>query len=200
MSDIDRWSDRLITAPESEPISVNEAKLHVRLDGDDENAIVYGLIVASRASAEKFLGRALMTQTRELTLDDFPDDDNCPIRLPAPPVQSVTSVKYYDENGTLQTWAGANYQTDLVSEIPRLMPVFGGTWPVTKYGSFNTVQVRYVAGYGVNGGAVPEPIRQAILLTIGELFENRSGFVVGSGVAELPHTAQALLMPYRAWY
>jgi uncharacterized phiE125 gp8 family phage protein len=160
---------RLITPPATEPVSLAEAKAHLRVTGSDEDALITALIIAAREAAEHETGRALITQTWEKTLDMFPEA----IELPNPPVQSVTSIKFLDENGDEQTLSSSSYTLDNASDSRPawVTPVYGRTWPDT-YAEVNAVKVRYVAGWA-NAAAVPQSIKQWILLNIGHWFENR---------------------------
>lgn len=177
---------KLITAPTAEPVSLAEAKLHLRVDHADDDTLISSLIVAARQSAEHITGRALMPQTWELALDAF-DSVIC---LPKPPFVSVTSVKYTDSNGVLQTLDPAAYSVDSYSEPARLIPVYGGSWPSTR-SQPNAVLIRYQAGYA-DAAAVPQEIKSWMLLKIGALYANRESVAVGVSVAEVPHVDRLL--------
>src|SRR5574343_985939 len=105
---------KLITAATTTPVTLAEAKLHCRVDGTDEDALITSLITAATETAEQQLaGRVLMQQTWELTLDAFPGV----FELTRVPVQSITSLKYYDTAGVQQTMAGADYTLDTTDDI-----------------------------------------------------------------------------------
>ena len=187
---------KLITAPATEPVSASEAKSHLRVDTTADDTLIGTLITAARQHVENHLRRALITQTWELVMDAFPAGDV--IRLPRPPLVSVTSIKYTDEDGNESTFSSAAYVVDTDSTKGRVVLKSGETWPSDTLAAANGVRVRYVAGYG-EASAVPRPIRQAILLLIGTLYENRESVLVAQGVtvAQLPFGVEALLMPYR---
>ncbi len=159
---------KLITAPAAEPVLLAEAKLHCRVDGTDDDALLTALIVAAREAAEHELGRALITQTWEKVLDAFPSA----IRLPYPPCQAIVSVKYLDGDGIEQTLAAPSYQLDSHSEPAWLVPAYGYGWPATR-AEPNAVRVQFRAGYGDAGSDVPEAICLWILLQVGNWFRNR---------------------------
>lgn len=188
---------RLITAPTVEPVTIAEAGLHCRIDCDLENALLSSLIAAARQHIEAYTGRALVTQTWELRAQYFPDA----FELPRAPVQSITSVSYVDIAGVTQTLPGDQYT--LIADIGphaqpgRMVPAYLATWPACR-GYEDDVRVRYVAGYG-NGQAVPQPIRAAMLLLIGHLYENREAVITGTGVNDLPLGVAALLAPYKVF-
>lgn len=181
--------------PALDPISLAEAKAHLRVEIASDDALIAGLILSARQWVETYCRRALMTQTLDYKFGSWPA---C-IVLPRPPHQSVTSVSYVDPAGATQTLSASLYQTDLsdASLAGRIMPAYGQSWPSLRLGVFNAVTVRYVAGYGSNPGDVPYPIRQAILLLVGHLYESREAINIGNIVNELPFSVRALLDPYR---
>ena len=187
---------KLITAPATEPVTSSEAKSHLRVDTTADDTLIGTLITAARQHVENHLRRALITQTWELVMDAFPAGDV--IRLPRPPLVSVTSIKYTDVAGSESTFSSAAYVVDTDSTKGRVVLKSGESWPSDTLAAANGVRVRYVAGYG-SAAAVPNPIRQAVLLLIGTLYENRESVLVAQGVtvAQLPFGVEALLMPYR---
>ncbi len=183
----------LITAPAAEPVTLAEAKDHLRLASADDNGYVTALITVAREQVEAFTRRALVTQTWDLSLDAFP----AVIEVPLPPLQSVGSVTYVDDAGTTQTLDASKYTVDAASQPGRIVPAWGETWPATRAVP-NAVTVRFTAGYGDAGSDVPRPIRQAMLVAIADLYEHREDRVVGLSVADLD-AVRRLLWPYRAW-
>jgi len=184
---------KLVTAPADEPVTLIEAKDHLRVDGSDDDALISVLITAASKWAEEYTGRQFVTATWDWFLDGF-----CPsFSAPLPPLQSVTSIKYLDTAGAEQTLDSATYRVDAVSEPGRIALDYGKTWPST-YSVINAVTVRFVSGYGA-AAAVPEPIRQAMLILIGELYEQRQESVPAS-VGAVPFGVRALLTPYKVWH
>jgi uncharacterized phiE125 gp8 family phage protein len=183
---------KLITAPATEPITIAEAKLHLRVDSTDDDTLITALIVAARQGAEHITGRALMPQTWELALDEFEDI----IRLRKAPLTSITSIKYLDTAGVLQTLTTSDYLLDDHSEPARVMPAYGASWPSTR-DQANAVLVRFAAGYA-NAVTVPQEIKSWMLLRIGMLYENRESVAAGVTLAEVPYV-DCLLDAYRIW-
>ena len=183
---------KVITAPTAEPISIEEAKSHLRVVGTDDDAYITALIVGARCRAEHLTGRALMPQTLELALDGFGDV----IDLPRPPLVSVTSVKYLDESGVLQTMVEVDYLLDSHSEPARLKPAYGATWPATRR-QMNAVLIRYQAVYE-NAEAVPQEVKDWMLIRIATAYEVRESVIVGASVAEVPYVDR-LLDAARIW-
>ena len=183
---------KLITQPASEPITLAEARAHLRVTHTDEDALITSLITVARADAENELQRSLITQTREIARDTFP----AAIELRFGPIIEVVSVKYEDVDGIERTLDPATYRLDTYRLTGLLVPDPEFSWPATRQ-HVNAVRVRYVAGYGPAASDVPAPIRQWILLRIGTLFEHRESVAAGVTVATVPYVDR-LLDPYRA--
>lgn len=190
---------QVVTAPTDEPVSLTEVKNHLRVTGNADDDYLTDLITAARLQAEAYTRRALMTQTLDWFLDDFPGDDV--FCVPRAPLQSVTSITYLDAvDGSSQTWATTEYDVDTpdgpFAAPGRIALAFSKTYPSTR-SEINSVTIRFVAGYG-NAAAVPAAIRQGMLLAIGSLYEHREEIVVGTIATTLPmQTSRALWSPYR---
>lgn len=188
---------RLVTAPTERPVSLVEARAHLRVDHTDEDDLIAGLLDAAIAHLEGVdgvLGRALCTATYELVLDAFPYEDA--LRIPLPPLQSVASVRYYNAAGALTTLASATYLVDTVNQPGWVVLVDGASWPDTQPGA-NAVIIRFDAGHGA-AAAVPAPIKAAIKLIVGHLYRNREATTV-EALAATPLAVDALIAPYRIW-
>lgn len=179
----------LTTAPAAEPLSLAEAKLHCKVDVTDDDALITALIVAARRLAEAQTGRVLVTQSWKQTLDALPV---AAIALYLPPLQSVQSVKYYDIDGVQKTLAGTDYTVHTSTQLGLVVPAYGTTWPGTRDVP-EAVEIAFTAGYG-NAAAVPQEIKQWMLLQIGHWYENREAS--GDRRDPLPYV-DALLDPYR---
>ena len=181
---------KLVTPPEVEPVTLDEAKAHLRLDTDADDAYVSALITAARERIELFLRRALITQTFEYTLDGFPASPSLiystsVIDLPRPPLQSVESIKFIDTGGNVRTLPSESYVVDASSdEIGRVALAWTQYWPITRC-SINSVVIRFVAGYGDAPEDIPQAIRQGILIEISNLYEDREDVVVGQNISML---------------
>jgi uncharacterized phiE125 gp8 family phage protein len=181
---------RLITAPATEPLTLAEAKLHLRVDATDEDTMITSLISVARHECENRTGRALITQTWEVTLDCFEDS----MELPHPPLQTVSSVKYLDEDEVEQTLGTTVYRVDGYAEPARVTRTYGETWPDVALDYPNAVRIRYVAGYGDDATDVPPPLKQWMLLHIGHWYANREASA--KDLRTLP-MLDGLLDPYR---
>lgn len=185
---------KVTVGPDVEPVTLVEAKSHLRVDHNDEDALISVLTQAAREMVENNTNRSLITQTRVIKLDGFPWGDT--LKLTDGPVSSITSI-YYDDDADVNTLlASSLYWTDLDSNIPRVR--IKSSFPST-YDKPNSVQITYVAGYGADGTYIPQPLKQAMLLILGHLYENRQQVIVSgspTGALEIPFGANALMSPY----
>lgn len=173
----------LITPPAVEPISLAEAKLQAKIDGTELDTLLPVFIKSAREAAEHELGRALITQTWRLTLDEFPCAE---IELPKPKVLSIVSVGYVDADGVDQVVSSANYTLDNAQLPGWVLPAEDFDWPSTR-AIANAVTVDFTAGYGPAATDVPASVRQWMLLQIGAAVKQAEAFASGFTVAELPN-------------
>ena len=87
---------RLKTPPSVEPVSLEEAKNYLKVETADDDTLISSLIKSARELIERYLRKALITQTWEMVLDD----GGSMVVIPRPPLQSVTSIKTIAEDGT----------------------------------------------------------------------------------------------------
>lgn len=185
-----------IAGPTIEPISLEEAKAHLRVDHVQEDGLIGSLIIAAREYVEQFTRRALIEQQWRLTLDAFPTRRGA-IVLAMPPLVSVDAVKYLDLEGAEGTLVeNTDYLVDDDSQPGRILPAWEVAWPETR-GVPNAVTVEFTAGYGQTAEAVPQGIKQAMLLMLGHWYLNREAVVTGTIATEIPISAEALCWQYR---
>lgn len=180
------------TTPGSvEPISLSEAKAHLRIDSTAEDAYISGLIVAAREMAEAYTARSFITSTFTMKVNDFPVGEGV-IRIPRTPLGSVSSIQYIDANGSTQTLSTDVYE--VLSDDTRACVVLkpGQVWPSARFEQYEAVTITFTAGYGVASTAVPQAARSAMFLIIGNLFENREG-VTHQVMRTLPMGVKTLL-------
>jgi len=191
---------RLITPPEVEPVSLEEAKSHLRVDHDDDDLLIANYIVGARQMAEKYTARAFVTQTWELVVDAFPTNE---IMIPLPPLQSIVDINYDDAAGSLVSMSPLDFEVDTVSQPGWVVPLVSG-WPSTWDG-INAVRIRFTAGYSPTTDSppdlvanIPTSLKNAILLQVGTLYASRESVVIGTIAGEiLPGGMQHLLRQYR---
>jgi uncharacterized phiE125 gp8 family phage protein len=200
-----RWQLELVE-PGDEPVSLDLAKAHLRVDIDDEDELIAHQVATAREYVEAQTGRALMTQTWKLWLDRFPRMDRVEfwpwasqvlgaILLPRPPVQSVTSIVWHGSDGSTHTVDPTTYVFDNKHAIPRVVTAFNSSWPdTTPLASIDGVEVTLVAG-AVDRAHVPHMAIQAILLMLGHWYMNREEVVVDLRVKaiEVPKAAADLI-------
>lgn len=189
----------LTTAPGERLVTLDEAKAQLRVPAAfvDDDAYINNLILAAETYLDGrggILGRALVTQTWTGTIDNlFPDE----IKVPLPPLQSVTSITYVDGDGVQQTLADDQYQVITNVEPGLIVPAFGVTWPTVRC-QRQAIAVEFVAGYG-DASDVPMRIRQMALFLIGHWYTNRVPINIGSIVNDIPETFTALFNASRNW-
>jgi uncharacterized phiE125 gp8 family phage protein len=181
-----------VTAPALEPVTLQEAKDHLRVDSTAADAEIEPLIVAARQYVERTRGIALISTVFDWFMDEWPEGS---LMVPRPPLSSVTHVKYYDAAGALQTLATSVYQVDTGSKPGRIALAEGQTWPTLQSQKLSAVQVRFTAGWGAAATTVPRPIIQAMLLLIGHFYEHR-GIASAMEVKMVPMAVDALLAPW----
>ncbi|MGB9826601.1 MAG: head-tail connector protein [Desulfofundulus sp.] len=154
----------LITPPVAEPISLAEAKAHLRVDIIDDDNLITALITAAREYCEGFQNRAYITQTWQLWLDAWPEDSE--IRIPRPPLQAVNSIKYYSADNAEYVLPPSDYIVDKVGEPGRIVLAYGKSWPSITLRPANAVCVEFKAGYGDDAGKVPQKVKDAMIIHI----------------------------------
>jgi uncharacterized phiE125 gp8 family phage protein len=185
----------IVTRPTLEPVSVSQARDHLRIDTTEADSMIASYIVAAREWCESRTRRALPTQTWEYTIDfDWPLVDGLHrIELPLAPVSSVSLITYLDEDGAEQTLSESLYQvcgTGADNHRPYIVPAYNQSWPTVRYVP-EVITVEYVAGYGAPW-AVPGPLKTAMLLHIEYLFDRSS-----ADRGALEAARDALIDPYR---
>lgn len=180
--------------PLTEPVTLTEAKLYARVDANDDNDLLTGLIKTARHQVEHFTGRQLVTATWRLDCRTFPSDTQ--LRLERCPLVEVTSVKYYDAANVQQTVAATDYIVQTGPEPGFIELKTDRTWPTGLYDRADAVQVVFKAGYGT-AASVPADLKQAIKILINHLYEQREPVAYGITVAEVPLAYRNLVWSYR---
>lgn len=190
-----------ISRPSIEPVSLEDAKNHLRVDYDDEDAAITNFITAAREKLERRCGRAFVSQVWEARFEGFSDE----ITIPVPPTISLDTFTYIDTDGDEQTVSSSLYAFidggEDVSEIIRM-----GTWPTAVALRPDAVRVRFTAGYDPTDESpanliqnVPDALKQAILWTVGSMFEHRESVQIlrsSQEFGEIPDSVQTLIAPY----
>ena len=181
-------------AATDEPVTLDEAKQHANVYGNDDDTYIRGLIVAATQYAESWLDRSLMPVTWRLDLDGFPPSSES-IELPRPPLRAITSITYVDTAGVTQTWDASNYTVSIggEGEFGRVRTAFSISYPVTR-SHVDVVSITYTAGFA-DIGSVPELTKWAIKVLVAHWYETRELIVTGTIVAKVPtHIEDAFAM------
>ena len=183
----------LTAAPAVEPVTVDEAKMHLRIDQDEEDTLLASLIAASRLQIEAVLDVALITQSWSLELDTWPDSRE--LHVPLWPVQSVEAVQIMDQDGEVVDLCTSALVLDGASKPPRLVST-AGNWPEPGVPALG-IEIGFTAGFGNSASDVPAPIKQALLMLVAHWYEHREPSETGKTVTPIPDAISALLMPFR---
>ena len=184
----------LKTASTSEVVTLADLKSHLRVDHDDEDALIAGYAQAASQWVETYTGRSLSTQTWQLSMASIPRQ----VWLPrAAPLQTVTHVKYYDSTNVLTTLSATNYIVPAFHE-PGMVELLDTATLPSVYSRSDAVQIEYVTGYAE--GACPQQLAQAVQTLAAHFYEHREATVVFTINKEVEFAVTALCSPYRIWW
>tara|TARA_R100000664_G_C2730391_1_gene121098 strand:- start:224 stop:802 length:579 start_codon:yes stop_codon:yes gene_type:complete len=169
-----------------------DAKDYLKVSTSADDTLIDNLIKAATQSCEIYTNQYFMNTV----VTQYSDKWNAFYNLYKSPVVSITHIKYYDANDSLQTLAGTNYILDNVSQPARIGISVDGELPDLA-DRINAVEVKYTVGYGTASTDVPDGIKNAVLLTIGNWYENRQTVITGRTATELPISSQYLLDQYK---
>ena len=168
------------------------AKDFLKVDTTADDTLIDSLIKAATQSCEIYTNRYFLNTV----VTQYSDNWLGFYRLYKSPVVSLTHIKYYDTTDTLQTLAGSTYILDNVSQPARIGIAVDQELPDLA-DRINAVEVKYTVGYRTTSADVPDGIKQAVLLTIGNWYENRQTVITGRTATELPLSSQYLLDQYK---
>ncbi len=180
------------SGPTVEPLSLAEAKAHLRLETSADDALVTSLIITSRLHIEAALGLALTAQDWTLVLDAWPATGV--VNIPMRPVTAVTAVRVRASDGTPSVVPTATYVFEGAGLPPRLVPASGALPNPGR--AAGGIEIDFTAGFGTTAGSVPEPIRQALKLLVAHWYEHRDPVEIGDPATAIPPAVSALLKPY----
>lgn len=183
----------MTSPPAIEPVTVADAKAHLRIDTDAEDVLIASLILTSRLHIETALSLALITQSWTLSLDRWPRARE--IGLPIAPLRSVGGIRIKDGSGNAVTIAEQSYLVDLASRPPRL--VWNNSVPPQPGIAAKGIEIDLTAGFGDNAASVPAPLKHAILMLAAHWYEHRSPHEIGTDDARIPDAVSDLINPFR---
>lgn len=201
------------TAPSVEPVTLEEARNHLRVEPDGspashpDDTLIEALIQAAREWCETETNRAFVEQQFELKRDTFPSGST-PIELPLPPLRSVDNIEYEDGDGVTQTWSASQYRV-IKASGPKALPGYvqptpDESYPTDVQDAPDSVMITFTAGYEPDTASsptdyranVPAGIKRAILMLVAHWYEHREAVMVGASVGEMPFAVKALLAPF----
>lgn len=193
---------KIATPPAALPVTVAELKAATRVDHSLEDGLLQVYLAAATTYAENMTRRALIHQELELYLDAWPCTFR--FRLPRPPCAALLEITYQRSTDPCGTYGGtadlAAFCLDNLREPAEVSLVPGQLWPSPLLLVPNAVKVKLRAGYGAQGSAVPEGIRQAIRMLAAYYANQRAAVVSGQAQVPAPYGVDALLWQERVLY
>lgn len=192
----------VVTAPAREPLTLTAVKDHLRIDLDfnEQDELIEDYIKTARMYVENLTGRKFITQSWKFYMSAWPNADF--FYVPYPPLISITSIKYKDSDETEYTFDSGSYLVDTTdTEGPgRVVLGYSEVWPSETLSPRNPIYTQFSCGYGTKPSDVPFPIRHAMMMFIGHLYENREAFLSGTfggQIQEVPSGFYQILEQYR---
>jgi len=183
----------LTSGPATEPITVQEAKTHLRIDGTAEDVLIASLILTARLALEQMLGCAFITQSWSLQLDGWPECGE--VEIPLSPLLSITSASVKNSSGVPVVISPQNYIADVSSRPGRL--VWNSFAPPLPQVRALGIEILFTAGFGATAESVPRPLRHALLLLIAYWYEHREMAEPGLPATHIPEIVAGLVAPFR---
>ena len=195
---------KILARGTSEPVTLAEAKLHLRVDLSDDDALITAMISAARDMVERYTSRTLIYTAYRLTMDNWPYD----IELPrSPAIEAAANlvtgiayitprIRYYDDDGNQQTmtYAANDFEVLLDNNPPLLVLPPSGMWPITYPLQRGAIEIDWIAGYGSASTGIPQLLRLAIMMLVAHWYEHREA--VGSFGSEVPLAVDSVLRLY----
>ena len=183
---------KVTTAATTPVFTTAEAKAVLKVDVSDDDTVIDNLVAAATESCQIYTNQYFINTV----VTQYSDTWDAFYTLYKSPVGSITHIQYYDSDDTQQTLASSNYILDGTSKPARIGIAIDGTLPNLS-DRINAVEVKYTVGYGTASTDVPEGIRQAVLLTLANWYQNRESVITGRTATELPLSSQYLLEQYK---
>ncbi|MEJ6781372.1 head-tail connector protein [Aminobacter sp. Piv2-1] len=180
------------SAPAVEPVTLMEAKAHLRIAHVSEDALIGGLIRAAREDVERATGLALIDQTWRLVLDAWPPGNA--VAIARHPVRQILSVTTFGSEGEAAILDPVHYQLDTLSRPARLR----FDRKPDRLRVMNGIEIDFRAGFGESGPDVPDLIKRAMLLLVAHWYEFRASFGAEEQPASYPRGYDRLIAGYRA--
>jgi uncharacterized phiE125 gp8 family phage protein len=179
-----------LTPPVGEPLTLAEARAHLRVDQTADDPVITSLITVVRTHLERATGLALITRTFRLYLDRWPEARA--LEIGRGPVTSIEAITVYDALGAPRAADMTGFALDGAAHPPRL---FLPRMPET-FRAINGIEIDFTAGFGPTGVTVPATIRRALLLHLALLFAYRGAVSLEDQPVDVPAGYDRLLAPY----
>ena len=203
---------KILNPPTQKPVSLEEVKDYLRLDGTAEDNLLNSLIDASTVAIENHIGQKIMAQDWVQYLDGWPKNakpmwwdgtrelaiselygGSPEIQLLIGPLISVNEFNTYADDGVPILFAPQNYIVDTVGPYGRIVLPLGGVWPTTILRQVNGIEIKFTAGIAQDPHQVPEPLKQGVLAMVAYLYEHRGDEVQVS----MPREVGLMIANYR---
>lgn len=189
-------SNAVITSITGSPVSLQEMKIYLKLDGIDDDSLVMRLINAAVALVVKETGYALGTMTVKQTHSAFPCTKF--IELDYSPIKEITTIRYKNSDGDYKVWSSTEWQTALNYRPALVGPKPNYSWPSTQTGALESVEITYTVGGSTAGDTTaPDALRQAVMLLVAYWYENREDVALSKTDIETARAWRALCAPWR---
>jgi uncharacterized phiE125 gp8 family phage protein len=181
----------LLIPPSAEPWTLAEVKTFLRVEHDDDDAVIAALIAAARGHVEALSRRALLVQRWRFVLDTWPDNGRLDPRTG--PLRSVIAARVFDVANNPHSIDVETFVVDAAANI-----IASPCWAMPLPGRVTAgIELDVELGYGALASDVPDALRHAIRMLVAHWYENRGLAAIGGNVAMLPAGAGALIAPYR---
>lgn len=175
-----------VSGPSTYAITLAEAKAAARVDHDDDDTQLTAMLQAAHRAVAEMSGRALTQETWRVAVGGW---HRGPVVLPRTPVQSISSIKYWDSDDTDQTATVSDFYLMQGDDRAIVRPKAGTLWPSANTRREDAIRIEFVAGYA----AVPETLKRAVMLMVAHLYEHREAVVTGTIATEMPLSVQTMI-------
>ncbi|NLS02859.1 hypothetical protein HGP14_05670 [Rhizobium sp. P32RR-XVIII] len=180
----------LTAPPLAEALTLADVKVHLRLDGNEEDALLTSLIRVAREHLERVTGLCLMTQGWRLYLDSVPEEGG--IQIAKGPVQAIEGVTLYDASGEEVSLPLTGHMLDGNARPARLVL----NQNVNFGRAINGIEIDFSAGFGESGADVPDVLKRAMLMHVAQMFAFRGAVAVADQPADIPAGYDRLIAPF----
>lgn len=180
-----------LSPPAGEPLTLAEAKAHMRVEHNAEDDLISALIRTVRQHLERDTGLVTMTRGYRVYLDDWPEDGV--IRIARAPVRTIEAVTVHDDAGLPQEIDASGFVLDGAVLPARLIL----TRQPAPSRAVNGIEIDFTAGFGATGAEVPDGLKRAMLLHLGLLYDFRGAVSIDDQPAAIPAGYERLVSPYR---